>query len=155
MKFVKLGFVILASTGIFFLGACSHSDQAGNSASNPAPSQTVTKAETSASTEALHGGQVVESGAYHLEFVPEKAEKGTHMDLFLLKGDKHQAVPNAKVTAQVQTPDSNQKTLNMTYDQADKHYTTLLPVTTPGQYQVKIVAVVAGKKIDGRFSFNK
>ena len=73
-----------------------------------------------------HGGQVVESGAYHLEFVPEKEANGTHLDFYLQKGDTHEAIPNAKVTAQVQSPDGKQKSLNFVYDSAGKHYTVLL-----------------------------
>ena len=57
------------------------------------------------------GGQVVESGAYHLEFLTEKEDTGTQLELYLQKGDSHQPVPNAKVTAQVQLP--NGQTANI------------------------------------------
>jgi hypothetical protein len=100
-----------------------------------------------------HGGQVVESGAYHLEFVSESEETGTHLDLYLQKGDTHEAIPNAKVTALVQSPDGKQQSLNLTYDAEGKHYTVLFPGTTTGQYQVKIAADVSGENVNGRFSF--
>lgn len=102
-----------------------------------------------------NGGQVVESGAYHLEFVPGKDANGTHLDLYLQKGDTHEAIPNAKVTAQVQSPDGKQKSLNLSYDSAGKHYTALLPGKATGQYQVKITADVSGQKVNGRFSFKQ
>jgi hypothetical protein len=102
-----------------------------------------------------NGGQVVESGAYHLEFVPEKASNGTHLDLYLQRGDTHEAISNAKVTAQVQSPDGKQQSLNLTYDAEGKHYTVLFPGTTTGQYQVKITADVSGENANGRFSFQQ
>jgi hypothetical protein len=102
-----------------------------------------------------HGGQVVESGAYHLEFVPEKEENGTHLDFYLQRGDTHEAIPNAKVTALVQSPDGKQQSLNLTYDAEGKHYTILFPGTTTGQYQVKVTADVSGEIVNGRFNFQQ
>lgn len=57
----------------------------------------------------LKGGKLVESGAYHLEFVAEKEATGTHLDFYLQKGDKHEPVPNAKVSAKVQLRMENSK----------------------------------------------
>jgi hypothetical protein len=162
MKSLKLGFIVLASTGLLFLGACQDSNKQANSTSEtPAKTETTTKSKTATKTEKSHhnesikGGQVVESGAYHLEFVPEKEETGTHIDFYLLKGENHEPISNAKVTAQVQTPNGTQKTLNLNYDKEGKHYTVLLPEKSAGQYQLKIIATVDGKKVDGRFNFNK
>lgn len=163
MKSLKSGLIVVGSVGLLFLGACNSgsSNQAASPDNNttsvtPAVSDTTAKTESSGHSEAHQkGGQVVETGAYHLEFVPEKEAQGTHMDLYVLKGDNHQAVPNAKVTSQVQTPDGSQKTLNLNYDKEGKHYTVLLPVNSPGQYQVKMLVDVDGKKVDGRFNFNK
>ena len=101
------------------------------------------------------GGQVVESGPYHLEFVPEKGDTVTHLDVYVQRGDNHEPIPNAKVTAQVQTPDGTQKSVNFTYDATDKHYTAKLPDKAAGQYQVKVTADISGQKADGRFSFNQ
>jgi hypothetical protein len=100
-------------------------------------------------------GQVVESGAYHFELVPEKSDKGFHLDLFVLTGDNHKPVPNAKVTGQVQLPDGKQKNLTFTYDTKDKHYTALLAEKASGQYQLKITADINGKKFNARFSFKE
>lgn len=101
------------------------------------------------------GGQVVEQGAYHLELVPEKGKEGVHLDFYLQKGDNHQAIPNSKVTGQIQLPNGTQKNLTFKYDAEGKHYTVLLPEKASGQYQVRIIADVNGQKVNGRFSFKQ
>ncbi|MEH2263657.1 hypothetical protein [Nostoc sp.] len=155
---LKSSLIFIASVGLLFLGACSNSNQAANTKKSPAIS-TSTPASPAANTSSQHGeskgGQVLETGAYHLEFVPEKEANGTHMDFYLLKSDNHETISNAKVKAQVQTPDGKLKTLNLNYDKEGKHYTVLLPEKSSGQYQVKMLVNVDGKKVDGRFSFNK
>lgn len=100
-------------------------------------------------------GQVVESGPYHLELVPEKSDKGLHLDLFVMTGDNHKPIPNAKVTGQIQSPDGKQKNLVFTYDAKDKHYTSLLQGKATGQYQLKITAEINGKKVNARYSFKQ
>jgi hypothetical protein len=162
MRSFKLSFTILSSVGLLILGACSNNNQASNPSSSPAaspgssPSETTGKLETKTDhPEASQGDQVVEFGAYHLELVPEKEDSGTHLDLYLQKGDNHEAIPNAKVTAQVQLPDGSQKKLDLKYDADGKHYTVLLPEKATGQYQVKMTADINGEKVDGRFSFNQ
>ncbi len=160
MKYLKSSLIILASLGLLFLAACSNGNQTVNTENSPTSSTSSTPSSASPIAKIgghgeSHGGQVVETGAYHLEFVPEKEANGTHMDFYLLKGDNHEAIPNAKVTAQVQLPDGTQKSLNLKYDTEGKHYTALLPVNATGQYQVKVTSDVDGKKLDGRFNFNK
>jgi hypothetical protein len=163
MKLLKFSAIALGSVGLLFLGACSNSNQAANPDSSPvAPaSETAAKTESATSEQASEskgnqkGGQVVESGPYHLELVPEKEDKGTHLDLYLQRGDNHEAIPNAKVTAQVQMPDGTQKTLPLKYDAEGKHYTALLSGNATGQYQVKVTADVKGEKANGRFSFKQ
>ena len=164
MKLLKSGLIVITSVGLFFLEACSNSNQAANTDASPtvatsesaSPGVSLAKTEPSAQSEASQkGGQVVETGSYHLEFVPEKEDKGHHLDFYLLKGEKHEAIPNAKVTAQVQTPDGTQKNLNLAYDPAGKHYTVFLPGTTSGQYQVKVISDINGEKVNGRFTFNQ
>jgi hypothetical protein len=159
MQYLNFSFVLLASVGLIFLGACSNNNQTASTDKNSISISPTASASPTAKTNNEHGaskgGQVVETGAYHLEFVPEKDANGTHMDLYLLRGDNHEAVPNAKVTAQVQLPDGKQKNVPFNYDASGKHYTGLLSEKATGQYQVKVTADVGGKKIDGRFSFNK
>jgi hypothetical protein len=165
MKSIQSLLMVLGSVSLIFLGACGNNNQTTNSASSqtsakPAESTVqptdATKTESSGhAAKPLKGGQVVESGAYHLEFVPVKENNGTHLDFYLQKGDNHEAIPNAKVTAQVQLPDGTQKALPLTYDAEGKHYAALFPEKAAGQYQVKITSDIDGKKVDGRFSFTQ
>jgi cytoskeletal protein RodZ len=168
MKTLKSGLIVLGSAGLLLLGACSNDNQTANTENNqttvtsttnsttqsPVPSAT-TVTETEGQHGKSYGGQVVETGKYHLELVPEKEANGTHLDFYLQKGDNHEAIPDAKVTAQVQSPDGKQQTVPFTYDAKDKHYTGLLSETATGQYQVKVTADVKGEKVDGRFNFNR
>lgn len=156
--------ITVVSSGVLFLASCS---SGGNQATaptaspeSPSPdaSPTETMAGSSATQSTTHGGQggqVIESGDYHLELVPEKAAEGTHLDFYLQKGETHAPVSDAKVTAQVQLPDGSQKSLEMKYDTAGKHYTVLLPETAPGEYRVAVLSDIAGEKVNGRFSFTK
>jgi hypothetical protein len=165
MKSIKFLLVVLGSVSLIFLGACGNNNQATNSDSSPTsakPAESTAQSTDAAKTESsghaakpLKGGQVVESGPYHLEFVPVKENNGTHLDFYLQKGDNHEAIPNAKVTAQIQLPDGTQKTLDLPYDAAGKHYAALLPEKAAGQYQVKMIADVNGEKVNGRFTFNQ
>ena len=165
MKLLQFSAIALGSVGLLFFGAFSHSHRATSyaSSSNTKAAEIVVaktelvseKAGASKDSKSKKGGQVVEAGAYHLELVPEKEANGTHLDLYLQTGDNHEAIPNAKVTAQVQSPDGTQKNLNFKYDPSGKHYTTLLPGKATGQYQMKVTADVKGEKVNGRFSFKQ
>ncbi len=165
MKSIKSLLMVLGSVSLILLGACGNNNQATNSDSSPTstkPAESTAQPTDAPKTESsghaakpLKGGQVVESGSYHLEFVPVKENNGTHLDFYLQKGDNHEAIPNAKVTAQVQLPDGTQKTLPLTYDAQGKHYAALLPGTATGQHQVKITSNIDGKNVDGRFSFSQ
>jgi hypothetical protein len=163
MKFVQSQTVILISLTLLTLGACSSGNQTSNSATSSVPatkpseaaSPSTTTNTSSASKHGGQGGQVVETGVYHLELLTLKEAEGTHLDFFLQKGDNHEPVPNAKVTAQVQMPDGTQKTLDLKYDAQGKHYAAVLPGTSAGEYKVAILSDIAGEKINGRFSFTK
>ena len=165
MKSTKSLLMVLGSVSLIFIGACGNNNQTTNSASSPTsakPAESTVQQTDATKTESsghaakpLKGGQVVESGPYHLEFVPVKEDSGTHLDFYLQKGDNHEAIPNAKVTAQVQLPDGTQKALDLPYDAGGKHYAALLAEKVTGQYQVKITSDIDGKKVDGRFSFNQ
>jgi len=164
MKSLRSLLIVISVPFLILLGACGNQNQAASpdNNTNTKPTEAASKptevAKTESSSHAAKpqkGGQVVESGKYHLEFVPEKEDNGTHLDFYLQKGDNHEAVPNAKVTAQIQLPDGTQKTLPLTYDAEGKHYAALLPGKASGQYQVKISSEINGEKVDGRFNFNK
>jgi len=159
MRAIKSNLIVIVSVGLLFLGACGKGDQTSDTntspASSPVASQPASSAPAAAPAKATKGGQVVESGAYHLEFVTEKEATGTHLDLYLQKGDKKEPVPNAKVTAQVQLPNGKQQTLALKYDAEDKHYAVVFPGKEPGQYPVKMTADINGEKVDGRFTFSQ
>lgn len=173
MKLLKASLIVLGSVGLIGLGACNgnqaanpgnspaannstESSAANNSTESPAPeSSTAQTASSEHAAKPQAGGQVVESGPYHLEFVSEPETNGTHLDFYLQRGDNHEAIPDAKITAQIQSPDGTQKTQNLTYDAEGKHYTAMLPGTAAGQYQVKITSDINGKKVNGRFSFSR
>ncbi|BAZ21302.1 hypothetical protein NIES4073_21800 [Kalymmatonema gypsitolerans NIES-4073] len=165
MNSFKSNLIVLGSVGLLFLGACSSGNQAANTENTPTSSSNTESSASNpsatpvAKTEGQHGksygGQVVETGKYHLEFVPQKEANAIHMDFYLQTGDNHEPIPDAKVTAQVQLPDGTQKTVPFTYDAKDKHYTGLLTEKVTGQYQVKMTADVKGEKVDGRFSFKQ
>lgn len=167
MRCFKFPLILAASVGLFALGACSNTNQTTTTQNSPAASPSTTVSPTASQTSAAkpestnkddhgtaqRGGQVIESGPYHLEFVPEPEADRTHLDFYLLKGDNHDAIPNANVTAQVQLPDGSQKSLAMKYDAVDKHYTAILPGKTVGEYKVAILTDINGEKVNGRFSF--
>lgn len=152
MKSFKSALIIFVSTGLLFLAACSNNQASQSETNSPKTETATTKVDSSQSSK---GGQVVESGKYHLEFVPEKEEGKTHLDFYVLKGDNHETVPNAKVTADIQLPDGKMKTVPLTYDADGKHYAAALSEKLPGQYQVKITADINGEKANGRFNFNQ
>ncbi|MCC3425544.1 MAG: hypothetical protein JGK12_16815 [Microcoleus sp. PH2017_01_SCD_O_A] len=161
MKTIKSSLIILGSIGLLFLGACGKGDEASDTKITPTPPPAASKPVSSAPAAApagakgAKGGQVVNAGAYHLEFVPEKQATGTHLDLYLQKGDKKEPVPDAKVSAQVQLPSGKQQTLALKYDPEGKHYAVVFPGKDPGQYPVKVNADIKGEKVDGRFTFTQ
>lgn len=162
---LKTSLIVVGSMGLIFLGACNNGTQPTNSTSSPnaSPAEIATQPSPASSENAektdhsieSKGGQVIELGPYHLEFVSESESDGTHMDFYLQKGDNHEAIPTAKVTAQVQLPDGTQKTLPLTYDAKGKHYTALLPGKASGEYNVAVLSDVSGEKVNGRFTFNR
>jgi len=161
----KMNVMTMAAIGLLFLGACSSGNQATAPTSSPAASAPVATQPSTAAAPAAkaetgenhggQGGQVIESGVYHLELVTAKEATATHIDFFLQKGDNHEAIPNAKVTAQVQLPDGSQKALAMKYDAGDQHYTAILPSAAAGEYKVAILSDINGEKVNGRFSFKQ
>lgn len=154
--------ILLSLTSLAVLAACSNNTPTTSST----PATTVAKVETAKASstpiatksETKHGdpqkgGQVIESGIYHLELVVAPEENGIHLDFFLQKGDTHEAIPDAKVTAQVQFPDGTQKSLDLTYDAPAKHYAVTLSGKATGEYKVAVLSDIKGEKVNGRFNF--
>jgi hypothetical protein len=150
------------------LGACaSGADQTSSSdlaspsvaspsvASSPMAKSPATSLEPSDHSAPAQGGQVVETGDYHLELVALPEASSTHLDLFLQTGDTHEAVEGAAVTGQIQLPDGSQKEVDFEYDAEGEHYTALLPEAASGEYKVVILTDIKGEKVNGRFSFTK
>lgn len=162
---------LIASVGLVVLGACSNpaSNTTSSPAASPATSQPAATRSpapnspantTNAKTGETHshggqGGQVIETGAYHLELLTFNEASGIHIDFFLQKGDNHEPIPDATVTAQVQLPDGSQQSLDMTYDADGKHYFAILPGNVAGEYKVVILSDINGEKVNGRFSFQR
>lgn len=154
-KSFKSVVIALGSVGLLTLGACSSGNQTANTAS---PSVAASPSNASPATghgKPMQGGQVIESGPYHLELVTAKEATGTHIDFFLQTGNNHETIPNAKVKAQVQLPDGSQQSLDMKYDAQGKHYYTVLPGNTAGEHKVAILSDINGEKVNGRFSFKQ
>jgi hypothetical protein len=168
MRLLSSKIIVLVGASTLLIGACSK--ELKNSAS--APVGTVTPATKTASTAIIsspattpaksesggdrrQGGQVVESGKYHLEFVPEWGASETHLDLYLQKGDTHESIADAKVTANVQSPDGQLKTMPLSYDPGGKHYAAVVVGKNTGRYQVKVNVTIGSEKADGRFNFTR
>ena len=158
MKSLKSNLIILGSVGLLFLVACNKGAQASYTKSSPASSPGDSQPASSAPAPASAGVDLnsdMDFGGYHFEFGSEKKATGTHLDLYLQKGDKKEPVPNAKVTAQVQLPNGKQQTLALKYDAEGKHYAVVFPGKDAGSYPVKVTADINGEKVDGRFTFNQ
>jgi hypothetical protein len=175
MKFDRSVLMALVSLGLI-AGGCASSNQATTEASPETENSPVAEAPTAASSEAIpdtsattadagsntettdshggQGGQVIETGEYHLELLPIKEADGLHLDFFLQRGDNHEAIADATVTAQVQLPDGSQQALDMEYDAAGAHYTAFLPSSATGEYNVAVLSDINGEKVNGRFTFS-
>jgi hypothetical protein len=162
MKLLTTNLVLFSSLGLLFLAACGQTTPETNITENPAPtsessSSAVSEAAPQANNDShpSQGGQVIETGPYHLEFVPLVEAGGTHLDFYLQTGDSHEAIPDAKVTSQIQLPNGEQKNLDFTYDAQGKHYTAFLPEQAAGEYKVVMQTDIKGEKVNGRFAFDK
>ncbi len=152
----KTSLMIIGSIGSIFLGACSNNTPSTSTSSpNSSPVEVAQSPSENSRAKEFNGGQVIESGGYHLEFVPELKSTGTHIDFYLQKSDSHEAISNAKVTAQVQLPNGTQQSFPLTYDAEGKHYAALLPGRASGQYNVAILSDINGEKVNGRFIFKR
>lgn len=153
---IKTSLIIISSLGSILLGACSNSTPSTSTSNlNSSPVEVAQSPSENARPQEFKGGQVIESGGYHLEFVPELENRGTHIDFYLQKSDSHEAISNAKVTAQVQLPNGTQQSFPLAYDAEGKHYAALIPGRASGQYDVVILSDISGEKVNGRFMFKR
>jgi hypothetical protein len=156
MKITRLS--LLIGGAALLLASCNSGDKAANSlvTEQTAPSAPIAPDDKSAMKKSSSkGGQVVESGKYHLELIPEKSANETHLDLYVQKGANHESVTDAKVSGEIQSPDGQSKPITFTYDADGKHYAGVVPGKTAGAYQLKVTAAIGSDKADGRFSFDR
>jgi hypothetical protein len=155
---VKITLTILSGIAIL-LTACGSGTETPTasvtpSAASPSPASPVAQSTVaSPAAVAKYGGQVVQTGDYHLELLPIPEGENMHVDFWLLKGANSTPVSDAKVTANIQFPNGTQKTVEMTYDQAGNHYKAYVPGYLPGDYRVVVQTEIQGNKVNGRFGF--
>jgi hypothetical protein len=153
---IKVAIALIAIA--LFFPACNTQPAATNSADKPIETSAESKLDQNTSNDhpvTSQGGDVIESGDYHLELVPILDEKSIHLDFFLQTGNNHQAISDAKVTAQVQLPNGEQKALDMAYDPEGKHYAAVLETQATGDYKIVIQTEIGTEKVNGRFSVTK
>lgn len=168
VKFFQPKFHLLIGFGLLLIVACSQTsttnspEPTAQTTSSPTATTPATTAQTPATETAVKdhsapnkGGQVVEVGKYHLELVALPETGGTHLDFYLLTGDNHQSIADAKVTAQVELPNGEQQTLDLSYDAQGGHYAVVLPGETPREYKVAMLTDIQGEKVNGRFNFKR
>ncbi|MBW4485662.1 MAG: hypothetical protein KME14_24295 [Tildeniella torsiva UHER 1998/13D] len=143
----------LLITGVLALSACGGAETA--TAPDTAAETPVVESPAEAETAATKGGQVVESGPYHLELVPAPEADGIHLDLYLQTGDTHEAIADATAVAQVQLPDGTQQEIPMEYDAEGEHFFAFLPSQAAGDYKTVIQTDIKGEKVNARFNFSK
>ncbi len=90
-----------------------------------------------------------------LEFIAEPKDDGTNLDFHLENEESHEAIPDAKVTARVQLPNGDEKTLDLQYEAEGEQYIAFLPEQAKGRYNVTILTEINGEQVNGRFSFDK
>lgn len=164
MKIKLLSLMTVLGLGLS-LGACGGGAETTSSISSPSPemsspSPTPEMAADNSANNAEpagdghgQGGQVVETGKYHLELLVAEEPAGLHIDFFIQEGVDHTPVPDAQVVGQLQLPDGTQKTLDFQYSDADKHYTAYLTDAPAGEYRLVVLSDIRGEKVNGRFTF--
>jgi hypothetical protein len=180
MKVFKISLIGLGSTSLILLGACSSGDKVAKIESTTASSPPTIAPKTEATPKAAEknaegdahkeskdghkedghkegkdGGQVVQTGKYHVELKPDLDKDDIHLDT-KLHGEQDKEIITAKLIAQVQLPDGTNKTLPVTYNAAEKQYTgKLVASKATGDYKVVIQADINGDKFNSRFSFKR
>jgi hypothetical protein len=142
LKIFTVGVVLL-------LASCTGGDKAVSPPTKPEGTA------PAAQGDSVKGGQVVESGEYHMELVPTKAADKTHLDFYLKIDATGKEISDAKVAGDVISPDGKQKSIVFTYDPKGKNYVADVSDKATGAYQLKIIASIGAKKADGRFKFDR
>jgi hypothetical protein len=148
MKLTKLSLLAIGSA--LLLASCNGGDKKPETPVKPEAAPAV-----QGGGDSIKGGQVVESGKYHLELKPEKAADKTHLDFYLKIDATQKDISDAKVSGTVQTPDGKQAPVAFAYDAKNKHYAADIPGKAAGTYNLKINAVIGADKANGRFTFNR
>ena len=158
----KSGLILFAACGSFSLIACGNSNHA-----NHAPDSTGTAAVTKDADHNSHDhghtsihsdiahAQIIMSGPYHLELIAESKDHGLNLNFHLEYNANQEAIPDATVTAIVQTPDGNEETLDLQYESTGEHYIGSLNTDVMGQFGVTILADLNGEQVDAAFSFER
>ncbi len=150
---LKSSLILFAGFGSLSLSACGKSEPAANTPASPAPVVTPVDDDHFHDNHAGEDVQVVVSGVYHLEFVAELKDSGVNLDFHLENEDSHKSIPDAKVSATVQSPNGNETTLTLPYEAQGDHYVAFLPASEKGQYNVTILMEVNGNQVRSPFSF--
>jgi hypothetical protein len=148
MKLAKLS--LLAIGSVILLASCNGGEKKPETPVKPEAAPAA-----QGGGDSIKGGQVIESGKYHLELKPEKAADKTHLDFYLKIDATQKDIPDAKVSGVVQTPDGKEAPVTFTYDAKDKHYAANIPGKAAGTYNLKITANIGSEKANGRFTFNR
>ena len=103
-----------------------------------------------------HGDKVLlsTSGNYSLELLPVTEKNGIYLDLHIFEGEEKEDIQNAEVTAVVNLPNGEQKTLEFNYYPKTKHYGVLLSPKMTGSYKVVVQTKVEEEELTGQFSCN-
>ena len=159
--FLKSNLIFFAACGSLSLIACGNSELETNT---PASSETVTPL-TVTTLEDDHdhshhdhfelNAQVILSGHYRLELVPELTDDGIILDFYLETEASNEPIPHAEVTARVQLPNGDEKMLDMLYRAEDKHYLAFLPEQAKGVYTITILTEINGEKLSGQYSVDQ
>ncbi len=161
MNPIKCSFILVSTLGLLAIGCENRQSPVSDSSTPATKASSVSEAESLTAPGNGHdakpqaGGQVVESGPYHLEFVALPEAGGTHLDFFLQTGDNHDPIPTAQVIAEIQLPDGSTQSLPLVYDAEGQHYASLLESNATGEYQVLVLSNIDGEEVKGRFSFTK
>lgn len=157
----KFSLIFLVTFGALSSTSCTRSEQATNSSTSP---KTVTEIDhnhdhdhdNDGHNHANENTQVILSDPYHLEFLVKHKDGGINLDFHLENEETHEVISSAKVTAKVQLPNGEEKTLELQYEPQTEHYIAFLPEQeAEGRYSVTILTDINGEQVNSNFYFDK